>query len=84
MPVKQLPSAPEAEASLLGTMMVYPNAARTAMEEGLSENDFFIDVNKRIFTAVSSLYREGAPVDLTTVATRLQDVSQLELVGGYP
>ena len=37
---KALPSAPEAEAALLGTMMVYPGAARTAFEEGLSEEDF--------------------------------------------
>lgn len=78
-----MPSAPEAEASLLGTMMVYPNAARTGMEEGLSEEDFFVDVNRRIFTAVSSLYHEGSPVDLTTVSTRLKDMGQLELVGGF-
>ena len=78
-----MPSAPEAEASLLGTMMVYPNAARTGMEEGLSEDDFFVDVNRRIFTAVSSLYHEGSPVDLTTVSTRLKDMGQLELVGGF-
>ncbi len=84
MPVKSLPSAPEAEMSLLGTMMVYPNAARTAMEEGLSEDDFFIDVNRRVFTAASSLYHEGSPIDLTTVATRLNDVGALDLVGGYP
>ena len=83
MPVGVLPSAPEAEASLLGTMMVYPNAARTGMEEGLSEDDFFVDVNRRIFTAVSSLYHEGSPVDLTTVSTRLKDLGQLELVGGF-
>ncbi len=83
MPVGVLPSAPEAEASLLGTMMVYPNAARTGMEEGLSEEDFFVDVNRRIFTAVSSLYHEGSPVDLTTVSTRLKDLGQLELVGGF-
>ena len=30
-----LPSAPEAEASLLGTMLVYPSSSRTALEEGL-------------------------------------------------
>jgi replicative DNA helicase len=82
MPANTLPSAPEAEASLLGTMMIYPNSARMAMEEGLAEEDFFIDVNRRIFNAVSSLYHEGTPVDLTTVATRLKDTGQLELTGG--
>lgn len=79
---RTLPAAPEAEASLLGTMMVYPNAARTAMEEGLNENDFFVDVNRRIFTACESLYKTGTPIDLTTVATRLQDMDVLEKCGG--
>ena len=77
-----MPSAPEAEASLLGTMMIYPNAARAALEEGLNEDDFFIDANRRVFNAVSSLYHEGTPVDLTTVSTRLKDTSQLDLTGG--
>ena len=37
-----LPSAPEAEASLLGTMLVYPSSSRTALEEGLEADDFYI------------------------------------------
>lgn len=63
--------------------MVYPNAARAALEEGLSEEDFFIDVNRRVYSAISSLYHEGTPIDITTVSTRLKDTNQLELVGGY-
>lgn len=79
---RTLPSAPEAEASLLGNMMVYPNAARAAMEEGLNEEDFFIDANRRIFLACESLYRSGTPIDLTTVATRLKDMELLDRMGG--
>ena len=58
---RQMPSAPEAEASLLGTMMVYHDAARTAMEEGISEDDFYTDANRRIFNAMVSLYNQGSP-----------------------
>ena len=79
---RTLPSAPEAEASLLGTMMVYPNAARAAMEEGLNEDDFFIDANRRIFQACESLYKSGTPIDLTTVTTRLKDLDLLDKSGG--
>ena len=82
MPARVMPSAPEAEASLLGTMMVYPNAARIAIEEGLSEDDFYSEANRRVFQAVQSLYQEGSPVDLTTVSTRLNDLGQLEHTGG--
>ncbi|MCH3960677.1 MAG: replicative DNA helicase [Solobacterium sp.] len=79
---KTLPSAPEAEASLLGTMMVYPSAARTAIEEGLAEDDFFLDANRRIFQACLALYQEGDPIDLTTVSTRLKDTNLLDKTGG--
>jgi replicative DNA helicase len=79
---RTLPSAPEAEAALLGNMMVYPNAARAAMEEGLSEDDFFVDANRRIFQACESLYRTGTPIDLTTVMTRLKDMDLLDKSGG--
>ena len=48
MPARVMPSAPEAEASLLGTMMVYPIAARIAIEEGLSEDDFYSEANRQI------------------------------------
>ena len=77
-----LPSAPDAEASLLGTMMVYPGAARTAMELGLSEDDFYTEANRRIFQAAQALYREGSAIDLTMMATRLKDLDILDQVGG--
>ena len=55
MAVHALPSAVEAEASLLGTMMLYDNAAKTAIEMGLNEDDFFVEANRRIFHALLSL-----------------------------
>ncbi|MCR5230052.1 MAG: replicative DNA helicase [Solobacterium sp.] len=83
MAVRAMPSALEAEASLLGTMMVYGSAARTAVEEGLSEEDFYSDANRRIYRAMVSLYREGVPVDLATTSTRLKDTNDLDSVGGF-
>ena len=77
-----LPSAPEAEASLLGTMMVYPRAARIAFEEGITEDDFFIESNRRVFRAAESLYRSGSPIDPATMATRLKDLDLLDKAGG--
>ena len=78
-----MPAAPEAEASLLGTMMLYPSSARVALEEGLNEDDFFLEANRKIFLAVESLYKEGQHVDLTTTVTRLRDRGQLDAVGGF-
>ena len=50
---RTLPSAPEAEVTLLGNMMVYPSAARIAMEEGLCEDDFFIEANNLVVRCYS-------------------------------
>ena len=77
-----LPSAPEAEASLLGTMLVYPSSSRTALEEGLEADDFFIEANRRIYHACEDLYQEGTQIDSTTVATRLKDTDLLDKSGG--
>lgn len=79
---KELPSAPEAEASLLGTMMVYPRSAQIAMEEGLNEDDFFVDANRRIFIAIRDLYGQGSQIDPSTVSTRLRDMNLLDRMGG--
>lgn len=82
MATRVLPSAPEAEASLLGTMMIYPNSAREAMEEGLSEEDFFIEANRKIFAVCTDLYQSGTQIDLTTVYTRLKDMGLDTKTGG--
>ena len=54
------------------------------MEEGLSEEDFFSEANRRIFLAIDSLYKQGSPIDLTTVVTRLADMDLLDKCGGLP
>ncbi|MBR2675351.1 MAG: replicative DNA helicase [Solobacterium sp.] len=82
MPLPSLPSAPEAEVSLLGTMMLYDSATKTAIEEGLSADDFFVENNRLIFLAVKSLADEGTPVDPTAVSTRLKDRGDFDRVGG--
>ena len=82
MPISALPSAPEAEAALLGTMMVYTSSGRLAMEEGLVEDDFYDERNRLIFRAIESLYRESITVDPVSVSTRLLDQGNLDKVGG--
>lgn len=79
---RELPSAIEAEASLLGTMMIYPSSTREAMEEGLSEDDFFVDANRKIFNACHALYQSGTQIDITTVYTRLNDLNLIQETGG--
>ena len=63
-------------------MLVYPASTRIAMEEGLNEDDFFVEANRKIFRVASDLYNSGQQIDLTTVYTRLNDLNLLNETGG--
>ncbi len=80
--VRTMPCALEAESSLLGTIMLYNSAPRIAIEEGLRDSDFYLDANRKIFGAIVDIYNENKPIDITTVATRLNDLNLLNIVGG--
>ncbi len=79
---RRLPSSIETEMALLGTMMIYPSAIKTAFEEGMVKEDFFVEANQRVYNAILSLYQEGKPIDLTALSTRLNDLQELNRVGG--
>lgn len=79
---RRLPSSIETEMALLGTMMIYPSAIKTAFEEGMVKEDFFVEANQRVYNAILNLYQEGKPIDLTALSTRLNDLQELNRVGG--
>ena len=81
---KQLPAAPEAEACVLGTILLYPNAARVAIDSGLLAEDFFVEANRNIYAAITSLYNRGKNTMPADVATQLEDVKLLDKSGGLP
>ncbi len=75
------PQSLEAEQSTLGAMMMERDAIARAIEI-LSEDDFYRELNKKIFTIIITLFDKGEPVDLITVAEDLRRRNQLEEVGG--
>lgn len=79
---KELPHSKEAEQSILGAMMIYQSVTTLVFDLGLEANDFYMDIHKRIFSAMMDIVSAGKPVDVTTLIARLQDIEQLNLVGG--
>src|SRR5260221_6676870 len=73
-----------AEASLLGAMMLSPNAIGAAAEVRLISADFYKPAHGHIFEAIESLYHRGDPADAVTVANELQRDGLLEAIGGKP
>ena len=71
-----------AEESLLGAMMLEPEAIAAAAGV-LRANDFYKPAHAHIFDAVHALYAAGQPVDPVTVADELRRNGLLETVGGH-
>lgn len=71
----------EAEQSVLGSMFLSVDAVETALTTVRSE-DFYRPAHAKVFKAIEYLYGRGEPVDLITVADRLEAAGELEQVGG--
>lgn len=71
----------DAEAALLGAMLLTAPAVATAVEL-LDPEDFYLPAHACVFEAIVSLHEAGQPVDPTTVADRLARVGVLEDLGG--
>ncbi len=71
----------EAEQSVLGAMLVNPNAI-TAVAETLSAEDFYRDSHRLIYRAVLTLFDRGEEVDIVTLSAQLEREDVLERSGG--
>jgi replicative DNA helicase len=73
----------EAEQSLLGSMFLSIDAVETGVSE-VREEDFYRSAHSKIFAAIAHLFGRGEPIDVITVADRLEATGELEQVGGKP
>jgi hypothetical protein len=69
--------------SVLSAMLLSPTAI-AAVSEHLTSSDFYRRTHGIIFDIARGLFERGEPVDAITVAAKLEEESQLELVGGRP
>lgn len=72
----------DAEASLLGAMMLSEEAIAIALERGVASGDFYKPAHRHVFDAIRSLSLGGEPVDPVTVGEELRKAALLEGVGG--
>jgi replicative DNA helicase len=78
---KQQPHNIEAEASLLGAILIDADAL-VKIADSVSVEDFFDPRHQRIYEAVVQLYERRSPIDVLTLADQLKNNSALDLVGG--
>lgn len=75
------PHSDEAEQSVLGSILMDPEAVAAAAEN-LKSEEFYDPKHKEIYEAILDLHGGGSAVDVVTVKARLESRGTLETVGG--
>lgn len=75
------PQAVEAEAAVLGAMLLEQDAISIALEI-LDDTAFYRDAHRKIFNAIIALYDRNEPTDVITLSEELEKRNELPAVGG--
>lgn len=78
---KLLPQNIEAEAGVLGSIIIDPEAI-VQISDFLRADDFYRDAHRTIYEVILQLYEEHAPADFITICDELERLNKLEGVGG--
>ena len=81
MPESKILASSEAEQSILGSVF-YDESTIKLLNDKLLIKDFYYLRHQLIFDAMLELYREGTPIDSTTVINLLDDKGKLNDCGG--
>lgn len=76
-----LPTAPEAEAAILGVILLESKLLNDIATR-LRVEDFYYGQNKAVYATMLDLHRTDTPVDLITLTDRLKKTGKLEAAGG--
>ncbi len=77
----QQPQNVEAEASLLGAILIDSDAI-VKVADKITADDFFDPRHQRIYAAVTQLYEKRKPIDVLTLSDQLKSTDYLDSVGG--
>ena len=71
----------EAEETFLGCLLIDKDAI-IKIADIVSENDFYKDSHRIIYTTINELYARHEPIDIVSLTNRLKDRGELEAIGG--
>ena len=77
-----LPWSPEAEQSVLGALLLDPDAMLPLAERRLQAAHFFDHRHRDIWSAIEGMTAARLPVDVVTLFERLQSLNKAEACGG--
>lgn len=79
---RPLPHSTEAEAAVLGAVLLEPTVITSEAFNRLDTDDFYQSAHRIIHKEMLGLYASRQAVDVVTLSQRLRDNGQLEEVGG--
>jgi replicative DNA helicase len=79
--VKQMPVSIEAEQAFLGSIIRKPNAF-DQVGGMLTEEDFYLQEHKHIYSAIIKMYNESKTIDPVTLANTLVELGDRDQAGG--
>jgi len=79
--IKVPPHSDEAEACVLGSILIDKDAIISVLEF-LRPEHFYNEINGLIFKAMMNLYEERAPIDIVTLTEKLKKQKSLTKIGG--
>lgn len=75
------PQSLEAEKALLGSIMIRPEVMHDVTDI-ISENSFYSDRHRFIWSVMLELHTKGTPIDLLSVSARLKEKEIIDQTGG--
>ncbi len=78
---RKLPYNLDAEQCALACALLDNEAAGAVLTE-LSENDFYAESHRYIYSAMSALYSTGTPIDFITLSGKMEQELTIDKVGG--
>ncbi|MEA4919576.1 MAG: replicative DNA helicase [Clostridiaceae bacterium] len=75
--LKKVPYSVEAEQAVIGSMMIDPKCI-PAVIEAVTEEDFYIEANRVIFSAISFMFTSGRLIDPVTVIDEMKSMGYKE------
>lgn len=79
---RQVPMDLDAESCLLGSILRDPDVMGKAIMVIKDENYFYLEKHQLVWRALCSLNKSVTPIDIVTLASELETMGKLALVGG--
>lgn len=79
--IKEQPNNVDAEASLLGAVLIDAEAL-VKIADNINKEDFYDPRHARIWEAITELYSDHDAIDVLTISDKLKTHGNLEIIGG--